>query len=106
MRQIRKIIKMFDAEYFIEFNIWNHGKTGKHCFYINIRNNVTNPKKLNIRYANFGDGSSFCGNSNMTYLEHDSKNVKRKFIEYITSGSNDPIELWLVKESVAYGLYM
>jgi hypothetical protein len=98
MRFTRKIIKMFGDEYFIEFNIWNHGVTGKHCFYINIRSHFTNPRKLNIRYSNFGQGFTFNGSSYPQYILLESKEVKRKFMNYMLSGSTDQIELWLVKE--------
>lgn len=100
MRLTRKIVVIFEKEYFIEFNIWNHGATGKHCFFINLRNNITNPNVLNVRYSNFGNGCSFNGNSNQQYMQLCSKEVKRKFLNYITSGSNDLMELWLLKESL------
>lgn len=96
MRMIRKIIVIHGLEYFIEFNIWNDKTTGRHKFFINIRSNITNTQRhVNISYAHFGQsilypnsigGENLVGRFDGELIRLNSKEVKRKVLDYFTNG--------------------
>jgi hypothetical protein len=83
MRMIRKIIVIHGLEYFIEFNIWNDKITGRHKFFINIRNNINNKRFVNIIYSCMDDDIRFDG----IWIAHlNSKEAKRRVLNYFTNG--------------------
>ena len=94
MRRIRKIVTIFEKEYFIEFNVWNDKVTGKHCFFINLRNNITNPIKLNIRYDCYINTGKRI--QNYRHYNLDSIEAKRLVLQYLTFESINSFDKWYV----------